>query len=133
MSLTIGRLGQSSVDFGMTMATPNPSPEQHRQAAKNIKSDASGLALSLVCIGQSSSLFPPRNFTTVPIAQCLLFPQGIGIWFTTYIYMATRALTGERNAKRIREHYILRRDVAYFGPSGGTGEVTTRIQRDTRK
>jgi ATP-binding cassette, subfamily B (MDR/TAP), member 1 len=49
--------------------------------------------------------------------------------------MATWALTGERNAKRIRENYlraVLRQDIAYFDTSGGAGEVATRIQSDTR-
>lgn len=43
--------------------------------------------------------------------------------------------TGEVNAKRIRERYlkaILRQDIAYFDDIGA-GEVTTRIQTDTRK
>ena len=50
--------------------------------------------------------------------------------------MATWALTGERNSKRIRENYlraVLRQDIAYFDTSGGAGEVATRIQSDTRK
>ena len=51
MSLIFGRLGQAFVDFGTTMASGNPSPEQYRQAADNLKSDSSRLALWLVCIG----------------------------------------------------------------------------------
>ena len=42
--------------------------------------------------------------------------------------------TGEVNAKRIRERYlqaILRQDIAFFDMVGA-GEVTTRIQTDTR-
>ena len=43
--------------------------------------------------------------------------------------------TGEVNAKRLREKYlqaVLRQDIAYFD-TVGAGEVTTRIQTDTRK
>ena len=53
----------------------------------------------------------------------------------TYVYMSIWAYTGEVNAKRIRERYfhaILRQDVAYFD-NVGAGEITTRIQADTRK
>jgi len=69
-----------------------------------------------------------------PLAGFVL--EGLGAWITTYIYMATWALTSERNTKRIRENYlraVLRQDAAYFDTSGGAGEVTTRIQSDTRK
>lgn len=41
---------------------------------------------------------------------------------------------GEVNAKRIREEYfkgVLRQDIAFFDTLGA-GEVTTRIQTDTR-
>ena len=43
--------------------------------------------------------------------------------------------TGEVNAKRIREKYlraVLRQDIAFFDKVGA-GEVTTRIQTDTRQ
>lgn len=43
--------------------------------------------------------------------------------------------TGEVNSKRIREKYlqaVLRQDIAFFD-NVGAGEVTTRIQTDTRK
>lgn len=43
--------------------------------------------------------------------------------------------TGEVNAKRLRERYlqaVLRQDIAYFD-NVGAGEVTTRIQTDTRE
>ncbi len=52
----------------------------------------------------------------------------------TYIYMCTWVYTAEVTAKRIRERYlkaILRQDVAFFDKVG-PGEVTTRIQTDTR-
>lgn len=52
----------------------------------------------------------------------------------TYIYMNVWAYTAEATAKRIRERYlraILRQDIAFFDKVGA-GEVTTRIQTDTR-
>ena len=45
------------------------------------------------------------------------------------------AYTGEVNAKRVRERYlqaVLRQDIAFFD-NVGAGEVTTRIQTDTRR
>ena len=96
MGLIFGRPGQSFIDFGMTMATPNPSPEQYRQAAENFKSDASRLAL---CWYALVSPLPASLLTILPPSlspNAYFFLKGIGIWFTTYIYMATWALTGER-------------------------------------
>lgn len=52
----------------------------------------------------------------------------------TFIYMYVWVNTGERNAKRVREHYlqaVLRQDIQYFDKVGA-GEVATRIQTDTR-
>jgi ATP-binding cassette, subfamily B (MDR/TAP), member 1 len=43
--------------------------------------------------------------------------------------------TGEVNSKRIRERYlkaVLRQDIAFFD-NVGAGEITTRIQTDTRE
>jgi ATP-binding cassette subfamily B (MDR/TAP) protein 1 len=48
--------------------------------------------------------------------------------------MCTWVYTAAVAAKRIRERYlkaILRQDIAYFD-NVGSGEVTTRIQTDTR-
>lgn len=135
MSLIFGRLGQSFIDFGMilqTMGGGSPTPEQYaayQEAASNLKSDTAKNALYLVYIGESCWPFCHH-------AQADFVLKGLGSWLTTYIYMATWALTGERNAKRIRENYlraILRQDIAYFDTSGGAGEVATRIQSDTRK
>jgi ABC-type multidrug transport system fused ATPase/permease subunit len=56
------------------------------------------------------------------------------MFICTYIYMNVWVHTGEVTAKRIRERYlraILRQDVAFFDKVGA-GEVTTRIQTDTR-
>lgn len=56
------------------------------------------------------------------------------MFFCNYIYMITWVYTGEINAKRIRERYfraVLRQNLAYFD-NVGAGEITTRIQGDTR-
>ena len=56
------------------------------------------------------------------------------MFICTYIYMNVWVYTSEAAAKRIRERYlraILRQDIAFF-EKVGAGEVTTRIQTDTR-
>ncbi|KAJ2914638.1 hypothetical protein MD484_g5775, partial [Candolleomyces efflorescens] len=58
---------------------------------------------------------------------------GLGIFVCTYAYMYIWVVTGELNAKRVRERYLeatLRQEVAYFD-NVGPGEVATRIQTDT--
>ena len=64
----------------------------------------------------------------------LLQFAGVGMFICTYIYMCTWVYTSEATAKRIRERYlkaILRQDIAFFD-NVGPGEVTARIQTDTR-
>ena len=59
---------------------------------------------------------------------------GVGMFVCTYIYMTVWSYTAEVTSKRIRERYlkaILRQDIAFFDKVGA-GEVTTRIQTDTR-
>ena len=59
---------------------------------------------------------------------------GIGTFVCAYTYMTIWVYTGEVNTKRIREKYlqaILHQEIAYFD-SVGVGEITTRIQTDTR-
>jgi ATP-binding cassette, subfamily B (MDR/TAP), member 1 len=56
------------------------------------------------------------------------------MFICTLIYMTVWVYTAEVTAKRIRERYlkaILRQDIAFFDKVGA-GEVTTRIQTDTR-
>ncbi|KAF8320496.1 P-loop containing nucleoside triphosphate hydrolase protein [Clavulina sp. PMI_390] len=58
---------------------------------------------------------------------------GLATFALTCTYMLIWTYTGERNTRRIREHYlkaVLRQEVAYFDQLGA-GEVTTRIQTDT--
>ena len=53
----------------------------------------------------------------------------------TWFYMYIWGWTGELNAKRVREHYlqaVLRQEIAFFD-TVGAGEITTRIQTDTRE
>ena len=52
----------------------------------------------------------------------------------TYVFLSIWVYTGEVNAKRIREKYlqaVLRQDITFFD-NVGAGEVTARIQTDTR-
>lgn len=73
------------------------------------------------------------NDVIVNDGSSLPFP-GVGMFVCTYIYMCAWVYTAEVTAKRIRERYlkaILRQDIAYFDKVG-PGEVTTRIQTDTR-
>ncbi|OCF58535.1 ATP-binding cassette, subfamily B (MDR/TAP), member 1 [Kwoniella mangroviensis CBS 10435] len=61
-----------------------------------------------------------------------LMAIGVGIFFTTWVYMFIWNVTGELNSKRIREKYlraVLRQEIAYFDDLGA-GEVATRIQTD---
>jgi ATP-binding cassette subfamily B (MDR/TAP) protein 1 len=56
------------------------------------------------------------------------------MFICTFIYMYAWVYTAEVTSKRIRERYlkaILRQDIAFFDKVG-PGEVTTRIQSDTR-
>jgi ATP-binding cassette subfamily B (MDR/TAP) protein 1 len=56
------------------------------------------------------------------------------MFLCTYIYMCIWVFTSEATSKRIRQLYlkaILRQDIAFFDKVGA-GEVTTRIQTDTR-
>jgi ATP-binding cassette subfamily B (MDR/TAP) protein 1 len=56
------------------------------------------------------------------------------MFICTFIYMITWVYTGEVTSKRIRERYlkaVLRQDIAFFDKVG-PGEITTRIQTDTR-
>jgi ABC-type multidrug transport system fused ATPase/permease subunit len=60
---------------------------------------------------------------------------GIGLFLCTTTFMCIWVCTGEASAKRLRERYlkaVLRQDIAFFD-NVGAGEVTTRIQNDTRE
>ncbi|WRT70520.1 uncharacterized protein IL334_007518 [Kwoniella shivajii] len=61
-----------------------------------------------------------------------LLALGVGMFLTTWLYMFIWNVTGELNAKRVRENYlraVLRQEIAYFDDLGA-GEVATRIQTD---
>jgi ATP-binding cassette subfamily B (MDR/TAP) protein 1 len=56
------------------------------------------------------------------------------MFICTFIYISTWAYTSEVASKRIRERYlqaVLRQDIVFFDKVG-PGEITTRIQTDTR-
>jgi ABC-type multidrug transport system fused ATPase/permease subunit len=56
------------------------------------------------------------------------------MFICTFIYMYAWVYTSEATSKRIRERYlkaVLRQDIAFFDDIG-PGEITTRIQTDTR-
>lgn len=137
LSLLLGTLASSFVNFGIIGERPeqchrpvafllpaslhlaaqeikagNATPEQIQQlheAATHFKHDAARQAGWLTLIG-------------------------VVAFFATSLYMIIWTWTGEKNARRIRELYfkaILRQEIAYFDKLGA-GEVTTRIQTDTR-
>ncbi|WVQ86009.1 hypothetical protein IAT38_008177 [Cryptococcus sp. DSM 104549] len=61
-----------------------------------------------------------------------LLAIGVGMFLATWVYMTIWNVTGELNAKRVRENYlaaVLRQEIAYFDDLGA-GEVATRIQND---
>lgn len=72
------------------------------------------------------------------LVYCLILTTvvaGVGMFVCTWVYMMNWVYTGEVGAKRLREKYlesVLRQDIAFFD-TVGAGEVTTRIQTDTRK
>lgn len=57
------------------------------------------------------------------------------MFFCTFTYMYIWVYTGEISTKRLREQYlqaVLRQDIAFFD-NVGAGDITTRIQTDTRE
>ncbi|KAF9267350.1 P-loop containing nucleoside triphosphate hydrolase protein [Marasmius fiardii PR-910] len=119
MTLLFGELVKAFVDFQVNIEAMNDPRDPQKQAAAiegfpqvaaSFRHDAANLAMWLVVIG------------------CAIF-------LATYLYMFFWVYTGEVNAKRVRERYlraVLRQDIAFFD-NVGAGEVTTRIQTDTRK
>ncbi|KDR78665.1 hypothetical protein GALMADRAFT_244150 [Galerina marginata CBS 339.88] len=104
MSLLFGNLTQSFIGFG---------------AAVSQGKDVSNAAQAFKDAAAKDALY--------------IFAIGIGMGFSTWLFMAIWTYTGEVNAKRLRERYlqaILRQDIAYFD-NVGAGEVATRIQSDT--
>ena len=60
---------------------------------------------------------------------------GVAMFFCTFTYMYIWVYTGEISTKRLREQYlqaVLRQDIAFFD-NVGAGDITTRIQTDTRE
>ena len=113
MSIIFGNLTDSFVEFGTAVARRNAgqgSSEEVEEAAAHFRHVASLDATYLVYIG-------------------------IGMLVCVFVLMATWVYTGEATSKRIRENYlkaVLRQDIAFFD-NVGAGEITSRIQTDTRK
>ncbi|KAG2129495.1 P-loop containing nucleoside triphosphate hydrolase protein [Suillus clintonianus] len=120
MSLLFGNLTQDFVNFSVaesnyTSLLQSGDPTAIAQAQQILDTAAAGF--------RKSSALDASYLTYI----------GVGMFVSTYAYMAIWAYTGEVNAKRIREQYlkaVLRQDIAYFDDVGA-GEVATRIQTDT--
>lgn len=85
-----------------------------------------------VAYGQDTTGARGRLFHEVNKDALFLLYIGIGMFCTTYIYMASWIYTGETTTRRIREAYlrsVLRQNIGFFD-SLGAGEVTTRITSD---
>lgn len=112
MSIVFGNLTQSFINFGAAVQNFNSGSGDSTtvaEAAARFKHDASTDAAILVYIG-------------------------IGMFAAVYTYMCTWVYTGEVASKRVRETYlkaVMRQDIAFFD-NVGAGEITTRIQTDTR-
>ncbi|KAH9962226.1 P-loop containing nucleoside triphosphate hydrolase protein [Russula dissimulans] len=112
MSLLFGNLTQDFVNF--SIAIQNSNPDDPATAAK-VEEAARGF-----------------RHVAAKDASYLTY-IGVGMFFSTFIYMCVWVYTAEATAKRIRELYlkaILRQDIAFFDKVGA-GEITTRIQTDT--
>ena len=112
MSIIFGNLTESFVTFGTAiqqLQQGNGTQQAVDEAAAKFRHDAA-LDASYLCY------------------------IGLGLFATTFTYMYFWVYTGEVGSKRLREQYlksILRQDIAFFD-NVGAGEVTTRIQTDTR-
>ena len=130
MTLLFGNLSQDFVSFGNSLHGDPSDPafaQQLAQAGADFRRSAARNATWLTVLG--SYLFGSY------IRALIISFEGIGIFASTYIFMHAWIYTGERNAKRIREQYfraVLRQEVAFFD-TVGAGEVTTRIENDTRE
>ena len=139
IGLLFGNLVQDFINFTKDVQNFSPDDPQTiartEEAVKNFRHiaarDASFLtyagALRLLISVMSSRILGHHPPT-------LLHFAGVGMFICTYVYMCTWVYTSEATAKRIRERYfkaILRQDIAFFD-NVGPGEVTARIQTDTR-
>ena len=133
MSLIFGNLVQVFVNFTIALNDLDPNNPETKtnldETARKFRKVAAQDASYLTYIGAS--------FITLlrfKIINCYCSCLGVGLFVCTYIYMAIWVYTSEATAKRIRELYlkaVLRQDVAFFD-NVGAGEITTRIQTDTR-
>jgi len=135
MSLLFGNLTQDFVNFAVAIQNADPNDPattaKVEEAARGFRhvaaKDASYLTLIGACIQTAS------HTSDVVLKHCP-FTVGLGMFVCTFIYMIVWVYTAEVTAKRIRELYlkaVLRQDIAFFD-NVGAGEITTRIQTDTR-
>ena len=136
MSLMFGNLTQDFVNFSIAIQSIDRNdPQSSRlieEAARNFRHVAAKDASYLTYIGTWIPI-SPLLLTDVILNQ-LWSSAGAGTFVCIYIYMCTWVFTSEVTAKRIRERYlkaVLRQEIAFFDKVGA-GEVTTRIQTDTR-
>ncbi|CDZ97501.1 p-loop containing nucleoside triphosphate hydrolase protein [Phaffia rhodozyma] len=116
MTLIFGKLTGSFVGFATTLQKIASSPDGITPALQAELSAAQSVV-------KSASAKDALWLTLI----------GIGMFITTYAFMAIFVFTGELNSKRLRERYyqaVLRQDVAWFD-TVGAGEIATRIQTDT--
>ena len=133
MSLIFGNLVQVFVNFTIALNDLDPNNPETKtnldETARKFRKVAAQDASYLTYIG--ASFITLLHFK---IINCYCSCPGVGLFVCTYIYMAIWVYTSEATAKRIRELYlkaVLRQDVAFFD-NVGAGEITTRIQTDTR-
>jgi hypothetical protein len=75
-----------------------------------------------------------NSYSSIVIGLIVPRVVGVGMFICTFIYMYVWVYTSEATSKRIRERYlkaILHQNIAFFDDVG-PGEITTRIQTDTR-
>jgi ATP-binding cassette subfamily B (MDR/TAP) protein 1 len=131
LSILFGNLTKDFVQFATVLALAKQGDQEAAaripEVADSFRRVAAKDASYLVYIGKYSDHHERPHLT-------LVLNIGIGIFACTYAYMYIWVVTGELNAKRVREKYLeatLRQEVAYFD-NVGSGEVATRIQTDTR-
>lgn len=130
MTLLFGNLTQDFVNFSLAVMLAEEGDADAQAAievaAAHFRSAAGRNASYLVFMGMNHHTVA-STFTHMP--------PGLGALVCNYFYMVVWVYTSEVNAKRIRERYlqaVLRQDIQFFDKVGA-GEVTTRIQTDTRQ
>jgi ATP-binding cassette, subfamily B (MDR/TAP), member 1 len=131
MTLLFAHLSQDFVAYGSALDQVdinNPAAAQALQEARaQFRRSAARNAAWLALLGP----YYPVDYSDLNAHLVL----GVGIFATTFIFMNTWTYTAERMAKRIRERYlqaVMKQEIAFFDKVGA-GEVTSRIENDTRE